>query len=86
MVRNIDQWLEGLGLGKLSELFAENDIDWQVLPELDQQDLTELGLSLGHRKKLLKAIAALREHTSVVDQLPTSATATPPAHPEAERR
>ncbi len=55
-VRN---WLEALGLGQYAPLFAENSIDDEVLSELTDEDLKTLGISLGHRKKLLKAIAAL---------------------------
>jgi len=53
------QWLENLDLGQYAQTFADNDIDLEVLPELSDQDLKELGLSLGHRRKLLKAVAAL---------------------------
>ena len=54
------QWLEGLGLGQYAAVFAANDIDWNVLHELTEDDLEKLGLSLGHRKRLLKAISAQR--------------------------
>ena len=48
------------GLGKYEALFRENDIDETVLPTLTAEDLKELGVaSLGHRRKLLDAIAAL---------------------------
>ena len=54
-------WLRSLGLGKYEVLFRENDIDETVLPNLTAEDLKELGVaSLGHRRKLLVAIAALR--------------------------
>ncbi len=59
MARDIGEWLVQLGLGKYSETFAENDVEFEVLPELSDDDLKELGLSLGHRRKLLKAIAGL---------------------------
>jgi class 3 adenylate cyclase/tetratricopeptide (TPR) repeat protein len=58
---SIADWLNGLGLGKYSETFAENDVDMRALPELNSADLQELGVSLGHRKIMLAAIAALRE-------------------------
>ncbi len=57
MSRDIAGWLEGLGLSKYSGLFAENDIDWEILPDLEERDLEKLGLSLGHRKRLLKALS-----------------------------
>ncbi len=56
---NIREWLEGLGLGKYAEAFAENDVDLDVLPKLTEQDLADLGLSLGHRRKALAAIEVL---------------------------
>jgi len=68
----ITAWLERHGLGQYAEVLAENDVDLDVLPQLSDDDLKELGLSLGHRRKLL---AALRE--------PESRAATAPA-PEAE--
>jgi class 3 adenylate cyclase/tetratricopeptide (TPR) repeat protein len=49
--------LASLGLSEHAQLFAENDVDLSVLPHLTDQDLKELGLSLGHRRKLLAAIA-----------------------------
>jgi class 3 adenylate cyclase/predicted ATPase len=78
------RWLEELALGQYAEVLADNDIDFEVLPELADQDLKELGLSLGHRKKLLKAIAALAN-----EAVSTVPSATPPSiasRAEAERR
>ena len=58
-------WLRSLGLGKYEAVFRENDIDETVLPNLTAEDLKELGVTaLGHRRKLLDAIAALRNDTS----------------------
>jgi class 3 adenylate cyclase/tetratricopeptide (TPR) repeat protein len=57
---NLSEWLEGLGLGRYSSAFSENDIDFSLLPDLTDADLRELGVnSLGHRKRLLAAIAEL---------------------------
>src|ERR1700676_4489587 len=54
-------WLRSLGLGKYEATFRENEIDEAVLPGLTAEDLKELGVAaLGHRRKLLDAIAALR--------------------------
>ena len=58
---SIEDWLNGLGLGKYSKTFAANDVDVRVLPDLNSADLQELGVSLGHRKIMLAAIAALRK-------------------------
>jgi class 3 adenylate cyclase len=58
-------WLRGLGLGKYEATFRENEIDETVLPSLTHENLKELGVTaLGHRLKLLDAIAALRADTS----------------------
>ena len=58
-------WLRSLGLGKYEAVFRENEIDETVLPILTAEDLKELGVTaLGHRRKLLDAIAALRSDAS----------------------
>jgi class 3 adenylate cyclase/tetratricopeptide (TPR) repeat protein len=57
---NVGAWLDGLGLGQYARVFAENDIDSAALRALRDDDLRELGVhSLGHRKKLLAAIAEI---------------------------
>jgi hypothetical protein len=57
---DIEAWLRGLGLEQYAPAFRDNDID-AVLPRPTPEDLTTLGLrSVGHRRKLLDAIAALR--------------------------
>src|SRR5215472_55369 len=55
----VADWLRSLGLERYEPSFRENEIDWAVLPELTDADLEKLGLSLGARKRLLKAIAGL---------------------------
>ena len=53
-------WLIDLGLGECAAAFADNDVDDATLPRLTAEDLTEIGvLSVGHRRKLLDAIAQL---------------------------
>src|SRR5262249_45791690 len=91
LVMDIAVWLRSLGLGKYEAAFRENDIDETVLPSLTHETLKDLGVtSVGHRLKLLDAIAALRNdvngRTPSVDAAPTSST--PSEHPEdrAERR
>jgi class 3 adenylate cyclase/predicted ATPase len=62
---DIAAWLHGLGLQQYEEAFRDNEIDAAVLPELTADDLRDLGVSLvGHRRKLLAAIAALRREGS----------------------
>ena len=56
---DVGAWLEELGLGGYKALFAENRVDADVLPDLTDADLEKLGIPLGDRKRLLKAIAAL---------------------------
>src|SRR6516162_2960903 len=57
-MQQIADWLEKLGLGQYAQRFAENDIDFDVLNDLTDQDLEKIGVtSLGHRRKLLRAIA-----------------------------
>ena len=84
-------WLRSLGLGKYEAAFRENEIDETVLPSLAEEHLKQLGVTaLGHRVKLLDAIAALRNDASGKAPSVDAATpsSTPRAHPEdrAERR
>jgi SAM domain (Sterile alpha motif) len=58
-VQEFGDWLEKLGMSEYAERFAENDIDTSVLPHLTDENLKELGISLGHRVKLLAAIREL---------------------------
>ena len=56
---DIEKWLCGLGLQQYVTTFRDNAIDAEVLSELTEADLEKLGVVLGHRKRLLKAIATL---------------------------
>jgi hypothetical protein len=57
---DVGAWLSGLGLGQYEQVFRDNDIDADLLPALTMNDLCALGVaSLGHRKRLLSAIALL---------------------------
>jgi class 3 adenylate cyclase len=78
-------WLERLGLGQYTAAFAEADIDRDVLRDLGETDLEKLGVTLGHRKKLLRAIAELAA-ASVTEPPGRSPTTAMPIAPEAERR
>jgi class 3 adenylate cyclase/predicted ATPase len=55
----VTEWLARHGLDQYARVFAENNIEYSVLPDLTENDLIKLGVSLGHRKKLLRAIEAL---------------------------
>jgi class 3 adenylate cyclase len=57
-MEQIADWLEKIGMSEYAERFAENDIDVEVLGELTDTDFDRLGVSIGHRRKLLKAVAA----------------------------
>src|SRR6516162_5900078 len=73
-------WLRSLGLGRYEAAFRENEIDETVLPSLTHEILKELGITaIGHRLKLLDAIAALRTDASIKAPLIT----TEPARPKA---
>jgi len=52
------EWLDTIGLGQYADVFSQNDVDLELAPELSDEDLKELGLSLGHRKRFLKALSA----------------------------
>ena len=56
---DVGAWLRALGLGQYEALFREHEIDAGVLRDLVEADLEKIGVPLGHRKRLLKAIAAL---------------------------
>jgi SAM domain (Sterile alpha motif) len=59
-MQQIADWLGKLGLSEYAQRFAENDIDFTILGDLTDQDLEKIGIaSLGHRRKLLRAIANL---------------------------
>src|ERR1700744_6135400 len=59
-------WLRGLGLERYEAAFRENDVSAGLLPNLTADDLKDLGIaSVGHRRQLLEAIAALREPAAV---------------------
>ena len=58
---DIATWLHGLGLSEYEQAFRENAIELELLPQLTADDLKEIGvIPVGHRRKLLDAIAALR--------------------------
>ena len=81
---DVAAWLRGLGLERYAPAFRDNDIDAEVLHRLTAEDLRELGIaSIGHRRRLLDAIAALGEGRSAAEPkpLPTAAVSG-----EAERR
>ena len=57
MADDISRWLDERGLGRYAKVFAENEIDLDVLPHVTNEDLKEIGVSLGARRKIMAAIA-----------------------------
>ena len=83
-MREIADWLEKLGMSEYAQRFAENRIDLSVLPDLTDQHLKDLGVALGDRLKMLRAIGQL---TGVSPAAPQFPAATKPAQQDtAERR
>jgi hypothetical protein len=68
-MRDIDSWLENNKLARYKPAFAEHDIDLEVLPELSDEDLKELSVTLGHRRKIQKILATTELAT--LDNPPT---------------
>ena len=55
----LKKWLEGIGLGHYGELFAQHRIDLDVVPDLSESDLAELGLPMGDRRRFQRAVLSL---------------------------
>jgi class 3 adenylate cyclase len=84
-MQQIAEWLEQLGFAQYAPRFAENDINFAILPDLTDQDLKELGVaSLGHRRQLLRAFAELKVGAQGAGTSPASVTVT--QQDTAERR
>jgi class 3 adenylate cyclase len=78
----MDGWLSGIGLEHYAQTFRDNAIDADVLRDLTDEHLRGLGLPLGARLKLLRAVAVL----GTSEQTPASLEITPPARTDGERR
>jgi class 3 adenylate cyclase len=86
-MQSIAEWIEKLGLGRYAQRFAENDIAFSILPDLTDQDLKEIGVSLGHRRQLLREIANLGKTLGTLPLAPSSSApqiAAPTVKPSAE--
>jgi class 3 adenylate cyclase/tetratricopeptide (TPR) repeat protein len=79
----VGAWLEELGLGQYQTLFSDQAIDSDVLPDLTDDDLARLGVPLGHRKKLLRAIGDLLGRETAEQRAPVKLART---RADAERR
>ena len=84
----IGVWLRGLNLERYERAFRDNDVDLALLPELTADDLVALGIvSVGHRRRLLSAIAALKSGGIETIEPTAPSTSIPPRLPfYAERR
>jgi hypothetical protein len=82
-VMDVGSWLRNLGLGQYEALFRASEIDADILPELTEVDLEKLGVPLGHRKRLLRAISGL---TAAETLAAPSASAGAKPQDAAERR
>src|SRR5215469_10601033 len=76
-MQQIADWLEKLGMSEYAQRFAENRIDFSVLPDLTDQDLKDLGVVLGDRRKLLRAIASIDDKSPGVAPEPVLSSARP---------
>jgi class 3 adenylate cyclase len=86
---NVEAWLQSLDLERYVSAFRDNEIDWEVLPKLTSDDLREIGVAaVGHRRKLLDAIAAFGAPAPVADVSgpPAEATVTLEPRGDDERR
>jgi len=84
---DLEQWLTAQGLEQYAPRFADNDIDFEVLGDLTESDLEKLGVSLGHRRKLLRALELRRRESA--GKAPAGAAETSPVSTDAsnpERR
>src|SRR4029077_9369715 len=88
-MQQIADWLKQLGMSGYAQRFAENDIDFTILGDLTDQDLEKIGVaSLGHRRKLLRAITDLKDVEKSGPEAPVAAALPPTPRPvdTAERR
>jgi hypothetical protein len=69
-MQQIADWLKKLGMAQYAQAFADNDIDFSVLRHLTDQHLKDLGVSLGHRLKMLQAIRDLGDGARTVSEAP----------------
>jgi hypothetical protein len=85
-MQQVADWLEKLGLGQYAQQFAENDISFAVLADLTDQHLKEIGVSLGHRLQLLRAIAELNSGEKEAPKAPVARASPVAPQDAAERR
>ena len=86
MAENIAQWLNGLGLGRYAQAFAENGVDLEALSLLRDEDFERLGVLLGHTRKLQAAIEVLSANETATRSVPFASQEPNGEHAAAERR
>src|SRR3954452_6614526 len=79
---DLRDWLRGYNLEQYADAFEANDIDLDILLDLDDHDLEQLGLSLGNRRRLLKAVAARNTEAAPISSFDeaSSLRKSPPPH------
>src|SRR4029077_8938771 len=77
---DVGAWLRDLGLGQYEAVFRENEIDIDILPELTESHLEKLGMPLGHRIRLLKAISNLEASEKSAGAVAPAPEPVPTAH------
>ncbi len=82
-MQEIADWLKTLGMSEYAERFADNKIDISVLPHLTDQDLKDIGVPLGHRRKML---AAINQGVESIRLLAEATTGVAPTTQEAPER
>jgi class 3 adenylate cyclase/predicted ATPase len=83
---DIQAWLRELGLERYAQVFQDNEIEPEILAELTDEDFKELGIPLGPRRKLAKAIAALSTEPATPSDHPAVVASAATPFPQAERR
>jgi class 3 adenylate cyclase len=85
-LQQIADWLKKLGMSEYTDRFVENRIDISVLPDLTEQHLKDLGIALGDRLKMLRAIRDVCNASAAVTASPAPVTTEPTRRDDAERR
>jgi hypothetical protein len=85
-MQQIADWLKNLGMSEYAQRFAENKIDISVLPDLTEQHLKDLGIALGHRLKMPRAIRDVGNGSIAVTAPSVPVAGEPTGQDDARRR
>lgn len=83
-MNKVGEWLDSLGLGKYAGVFADNSVEWDLVTKLSPDDLKELGLNIGERRRFIDAAATLVNQRA--DSTTSKSPPTVPVSRDAERR